>query len=314
MAKKAPYADEADYVVVGSGSSGSRDRRPAGRVRRQRDRGRGGQERRAVPGQEARHDRPDALGPRDQEEASTGATTRCRRSTCSTARCRSRAARWSAARARSTAWSTSAATAPTTTPGRPRATPAGTPTRVNAAYKRMEDFEDGANDYRGAGGPIRVTRNKTPQEGSLQFIQAASDVLGVQDPRRLQRGVAGGRQPDAAERRRRPALLRLARLHPHLAPDSLAAPDARRWPPGSSSRTAARSASRSPTSARRAAAARGPSAPARRSSSRPASSARAQLLMLSGIGHAQHLARPRHRRWSRTCRSATTCTTTCSTR
>ena len=50
---------------------------------------------------------------------------------------------------------------------------------VNAAYKRMEDFEDGANDYRGAGGPIRVTRNKTPQEGSLQFIQAASDTLGA---------------------------------------------------------------------------------------------------------------------------------------
>ena len=78
---------------------------------------------------------------------------------------------------------------------------------VNAAYKRMEDFEDGANDYRGAGGPIRVTRNKTPQEGSLQFIQAAVRRARRQDPRRLQRGVAGGRQPDAAERRRRPALL-----------------------------------------------------------------------------------------------------------
>src|SRR6476620_10435430 len=50
---------------------------------------------------------------------------------------------------------------------------------VNAAYKRMEDFEDGANDYRGAGGPIKVTRNHTPQEASLQFIQAASDTLGV---------------------------------------------------------------------------------------------------------------------------------------
>jgi len=50
---------------------------------------------------------------------------------------------------------------------------------VNAAYLRMEDFEDGANDYRGAGGPIKVTRNHTPQEGSLQFIQAASDTLGA---------------------------------------------------------------------------------------------------------------------------------------
>jgi choline dehydrogenase len=50
---------------------------------------------------------------------------------------------------------------------------------VNAAYLRMEDFEDGANDFRGAGGPIKVTRNKTPQEGSTQFIQATADTLGA---------------------------------------------------------------------------------------------------------------------------------------
>ncbi|MBA2954450.1 choline dehydrogenase [Nocardioides sp. MAH-18] len=50
---------------------------------------------------------------------------------------------------------------------------------VNAAYRRMEDFEDGANDYRGAGGPIKVTRNAFPQEGSRQFLQATSETLGV---------------------------------------------------------------------------------------------------------------------------------------
>lgn len=50
---------------------------------------------------------------------------------------------------------------------------------VNAAYKRMEDFEDGENQFRGAGGPIRVSRNKFPQEGTLQFIQATADTLGV---------------------------------------------------------------------------------------------------------------------------------------
>ncbi len=49
---------------------------------------------------------------------------------------------------------------------------------VNAAYKRMEDFEDGENAFRGAGGPIRVTRNRIPQEGSLQFLQAAADTTG----------------------------------------------------------------------------------------------------------------------------------------
>ncbi|MDN4174610.1 GMC family oxidoreductase N-terminal domain-containing protein [Nocardioides sp. SOB77] len=49
---------------------------------------------------------------------------------------------------------------------------------VNAAYKRMEDYEGGENAFRGVGGPIRVTRNKTPQEGSLQFLQATADTIG----------------------------------------------------------------------------------------------------------------------------------------
>jgi choline dehydrogenase len=51
---------------------------------------------------------------------------------------------------------------------------------VNAAYKRLEDFEDGEDAFRGAGGPIRVTRNKTPQEGSLQFLQATADAIGCE--------------------------------------------------------------------------------------------------------------------------------------
>ena len=78
---------------------------------------------------------------------------------------------------------------------------------VNAAYLRMEDFEDGANDYRGAGGPIKVTRNHTPQEGVAPVHPGRVRHPRRQDPRRLQRGVAGGRQPDAAERRRGAALL-----------------------------------------------------------------------------------------------------------
>ena len=51
---------------------------------------------------------------------------------------------------------------------------------VNAAYKKMEDYEGGADQFRGEGGPIRVTINKTPQEGSLQFIQATADATGCQ--------------------------------------------------------------------------------------------------------------------------------------
>ncbi|RNL77444.1 GMC family oxidoreductase [Nocardioides marmorisolisilvae] len=50
---------------------------------------------------------------------------------------------------------------------------------VNAAYKRMEDFEGGADDYRGAGGPIRVSKCKFPQEGTHQFINAVSNALDV---------------------------------------------------------------------------------------------------------------------------------------
>ncbi|WP_338088025.1 GMC family oxidoreductase [Nocardioides lijunqiniae] len=50
---------------------------------------------------------------------------------------------------------------------------------VNEAYRRMEDFEGGPDQYRGSGGPIKVTRNRAPQEGSLQFIQATSDAMGV---------------------------------------------------------------------------------------------------------------------------------------
>jgi choline dehydrogenase len=92
---------------------------------------------------------------------------------------------------------------------------------VNAAYLRMEDFEDGPNDYRGAGGPIKVTRNKFPQEGSLQFIQAASDTLGVkilddynaesqEGVSRMQQNAANGLRYSASR----------GYIH-HLAPPSL---------------------------------------------------------------------------------------------
>ena len=50
---------------------------------------------------------------------------------------------------------------------------------VNVVYKRMEDWVDGENDFRGAGGPIRVGRHSVPVEPSRQFVQAAADTLGV---------------------------------------------------------------------------------------------------------------------------------------
>ena len=50
---------------------------------------------------------------------------------------------------------------------------------VNEVYRRIEDFEDGANDFRGAGGPIKVTRHTQPTEASEAFKQAAAETLNV---------------------------------------------------------------------------------------------------------------------------------------
>lgn len=50
---------------------------------------------------------------------------------------------------------------------------------VNASYQRIEDFEDGASDYRGAGGPIKVTRHTQPTAASQAFKQAAAAALNV---------------------------------------------------------------------------------------------------------------------------------------
>ena len=160
---------------------------------------------------------------------------------------------------------------------------------VNAAYKRMEDFEDGENDYRGAGGPIRVTRNKTPQEGGSSSSRPTSDTLGVQDPRRLQRGVAGGHrrmQQNAADGLRYCASR--GYIH-HLAPATPRAPD-RDLATQDRDRERPRRRRRGHRHRRRRAA-----APTRaiRAGKEVILSAgfvgSAQLLMLSGIGHAQHL-------------------------
>jgi choline dehydrogenase len=51
---------------------------------------------------------------------------------------------------------------------------------VNASYKRMEDYERGEDAFRGVGGPIKVSINKKPQEGSLEFLQATADVTGCE--------------------------------------------------------------------------------------------------------------------------------------
>jgi choline dehydrogenase len=92
---------------------------------------------------------------------------------------------------------------------------------VNAAYKRLEDFEDGENAFRGAGGPIRVTRTTAPQEGSLRFLDATADATGCkilddynaesqEGVSRMQQNAAGGLRYSASR----------GYLH-HLAPPTL---------------------------------------------------------------------------------------------
>ncbi len=46
-------------------------------------------------------------------------------------------------------------------------------------FKRLEDWAPGANEYRGAGGPIRVTAASDVTPATSALIQAISDTLGV---------------------------------------------------------------------------------------------------------------------------------------
>jgi choline dehydrogenase-like flavoprotein len=50
---------------------------------------------------------------------------------------------------------------------------------VLPAYKRLEDWEGGANDYRGAGGPIAVTRVKDVTPATQAYVEALASTLGV---------------------------------------------------------------------------------------------------------------------------------------
>ncbi|MFI1914624.1 GMC family oxidoreductase [Nocardia sp. NPDC020380] len=47
------------------------------------------------------------------------------------------------------------------------------------AYKRLENWQDGANDYRATGGPIEVTRQQDLTPITQEFMVAASETLGA---------------------------------------------------------------------------------------------------------------------------------------
>ncbi|HEX7740542.1 MAG TPA: FAD-dependent oxidoreductase [Marmoricola sp.] len=50
---------------------------------------------------------------------------------------------------------------------------------VLPAFKRMEDWEDGADDVRGAGGPVHVRRQRDLTPAGQSFLDEAPDRLGV---------------------------------------------------------------------------------------------------------------------------------------
>ena len=50
---------------------------------------------------------------------------------------------------------------------------------VLPSFKRMENWEDGGTDLRGAGGPIQVTRQKDLTEASQAFIEALTKTTGA---------------------------------------------------------------------------------------------------------------------------------------
>lgn len=54
-----------------------------------------------------------------------------------------------------------------------------TASEVTGVYRQIEDFDGGADEFRGVGGPLRVTRNSHPQDGTRQFLEATAQTLGV---------------------------------------------------------------------------------------------------------------------------------------
>jgi choline dehydrogenase len=50
---------------------------------------------------------------------------------------------------------------------------------VLASFKRLENWEDGATELRGAGGPIQVTRQRDLTPASQAFMTALAEVAGI---------------------------------------------------------------------------------------------------------------------------------------
>ena len=256
------------------------------------------------------HDRPDARGARDQGSASTGASTRRRRSTSldrkmpvprGKVRRRLELDQRHGLRARQPRQLRLLGGRGQHRLGR---------RQVNAAYQRMEDFEDGANDYRGAGGPIKVD----PQHARRRRARCSSS--------RPPPTPSASRSSTTTTPSRRRASAGCSRTPP---PACATAPRA----------ATSTTSTPAPSSCRREMLVRkvviengraigievtdkdgGSADDPRRQGGHPLGRLRRLGAAPDALRHRPRPApaRPRHRRASRTCRSATTCTTTCSTR
>ena len=192
-----------DYVIVGAGSAGcvlaARLSRGPGR---QRPAARGG-----AAGHQGEHPRPARLPAARSAPTSTGTTSRRPSRTATAGASRCRAARCSAAPPRSTRWSTSAATTATTTNG---ASPAGPGTTSSPTSSRPRTTSAAPPSGTRVGGPLPVSEQRSgnahlPRLGRGRRRSRAGPQRGLQRRRAGRRRHVPGdpARRDARQRRRR---------------------------------------------------------------------------------------------------------------
>ncbi len=120
-----------------------------------------------------------------QKHAPTAASRRC-------------AARCWAARAPSTGWSSSAATEQNYDDWADEGSTGWGYDDVLPAYKRLEDWEGGATEYRGAGGPIPVHERAGDDARVEAFVEALTETARRADNDDYNARRAGGRRPSSS--------------------------------------------------------------------------------------------------------------------